>query len=63
MMYNDFVQNRDGDESTVYHEGYILGNLQRYISLHKIVLVAAFLDPRFKSLHPFVPEPDKMARI
>jgi zinc finger BED domain-containing protein 1 (E3 SUMO-protein ligase ZBED1) len=55
-MYNDFVSNRYGDGSEVYHDNYVLGNLQRYISLHRIVLVATFLDPRFKKLTPFVPE-------
>ena len=58
-MYSDFVNNRYGDGNTVFHDGYVLGNLQRYISLHKIVLVATFLDPRFKSLHPFVPITDR----
>lgn len=58
-MYNDYVQNRYGDGNTVYHDDYVLGRMQRYISMHKIVLVATFLDPRFKSLHPFVPDADK----
>jgi hypothetical protein len=58
-MFVDFVNNRYGDGSTVFNDRYVLGNLQRYISLHKIVLVATFLDPRFKSLHPFVPNADR----
>mmetsp|Transcript_12832 Transcript_12832/g.25980 ORF Transcript_12832/g.25980 Transcript_12832/m.25980 type:complete len:754 (-) Transcript_12832:39-2300(-) len=63
IMYRDFVENRYGDGSTVFHDEYVLGNLQRYISLNKIVLVASFLDPRFKSLHPFVPAADKQKII
>ena len=58
-MYTDFVQHRYGDGTTVFHDNYVLGNLQRYISLHKIVLVATFLDPRFKFLTPFIPDADK----
>ena len=59
QMYLDFVERRYGDGSTVFHDNYVLGRQQRYISLHKIVIVAAFLDPRFKNLHPFVPETDR----
>jgi hypothetical protein len=60
-MYSDFVDKRYGDGSKVFHLDYVLGRQQRYISLHKIVIVAAFLDPRFKNLHPFVPESDRPA--
>jgi hypothetical protein len=55
-MYTDYVNNRYGDGSNVFNENYKLGNLQRYVSIHKIALVAAFLDPRFKNLKPFLPE-------
>lgn len=58
-MHTDFVNNRYGNGSSVFHNNYVLGNLQRYVSLHKIVLVATFLDPRFKSLYPFIPAADQ----
>lgn len=58
-MYVDFVENRYGDGSIVFHPEYRFGRLQRYVSLHKIVIVAAFLDPRFKQLDPFVPKGEK----
>ena len=58
-MLMDFNNNRYGDGSTVFHHQYVLGNLQQYVSLHKIVVVATFLDPRFKTLHPFILEADK----
>jgi len=58
-MLDDFIRNRYGHGSSVFHDNYVLGNLQRYVSLHKIVLVATFLDPRFKNLHPFIPQADK----
>ena len=60
-MYSDFVDHRYGDGSRVFHTDYVLGRQQRYISLHKIVIVSAFLDPRFKNLHPFLPESEKPA--
>lgn len=58
-MYTDFVDNRYGDGSIVFLPDYRLGRLQRYVSLHRIVIVAAFLDPRFKQLDPFVPKEEK----
>ena len=58
-MLSDVVNHRYGDGSSVFYDEYVLGNLQRYVSLHKVVLVATFLDPRFKSLYPFVPATDQ----
>lgn len=58
-MHLDFVEHCYGDGSTVFQDDYVLGRQTWYISLHKIVIVAAFLDPSFKNLHPFVPETDR----
>jgi hypothetical protein len=53
-MLVDFTDKRYGDLHHMFHEEVIIGRMNRYISLHPIVLAATALDPRMKKLEPFI---------
>ena len=59
VLYDGFTKKRYGDGTQVYHDNVVIGDKKRYISLHKIILVATCLDPRMKELSPFLNEDDR----
>lgn len=60
VMLEDFENKRYGNGEQVYHEQIQIGKMNRYVSLHRIILVAAALDPQMKHFTPFASEDDKI---
>jgi hypothetical protein len=55
VLLKDFNQNRYGDGTAVFHDQVVIGRGNRCLSLHPDVILATALDPRMKSLAPFIP--------
>eukprot|EP00557_Chaetoceros_sp_GSL56_P003685 CAMPEP_0176494746 /NCGR_PEP_ID=MMETSP0200_2-20121128/10278_1 /TAXON_ID=947934 /ORGANISM="Chaetoceros sp., Strain GSL56" /LENGTH=277 /DNA_ID=CAMNT_0017892559 /DNA_START=161 /DNA_END=994 /DNA_ORIENTATION=+ len=53
-MLVDFTDKLYEDLQRMFYEEVIIGRMNRYISLHPIVLAATALDPRMKKLEPFI---------
>ena len=59
ILLKDFEEKRYGDGTKLFHDvDVVIGGMNRYISLHRSVLVASLLDPRTKKGDPFIPSDD-----
>jgi KRAB domain-containing zinc finger protein len=61
ILLDDF-NGRFGDgENDVYSDQVRIGRMNRQVGLHPMVILASALDPRVKSLNPFIPEGEREA--
>ena len=58
ILYDDFCDKHYGDGNKVFYDEVSIGRMNRYISLDPVVLLATALDPRMKTLSPFIPNCD-----